>query len=127
MIARASSTACAPSPAATCCEVISEDHDIVPGVSVIHAPGHTPGHRAVLVSSGDERLLITGDALHHLHQVTLSEWPSTHDTDPAMGVTTRMALLSRARDEELATCVPHFAEPFGRVVTLDGLDRWQTR
>ncbi|MEP6973771.1 MAG: MBL fold metallo-hydrolase [Actinomycetota bacterium] len=108
-------------------EVISEDHEIVPGVSVIHAPGHTPGHRAVLVSSGEERLLITGDALHHPHQVTHSEWPSTHDADPAIGVTTRKALLRRARDEELPTCVPHFAEPFGRVVNLDGLDRWQAR
>ncbi len=108
-------------------EVISEDHEIAPGVRVIHAPGHTPGHRAVLVSSGDERLLITGDALHHPHQVTLSEWSSTHDTDPAMGVTTRKMLLGRARDEGLPTCVPHFAEPFGLVVNIDGLDRWETR
>ena len=108
-------------------DVTAEDHDIVPGVGVIHAPGHTPGHRAVLVSSGDEHLLITGDALHHPVQVTHQEWLSTHDADPVTGVRTRSALLGRARDEDLTTCVPHFAEPFGRVVNVEGLDRWQTR
>lgn len=108
-------------------EVTEEDHEVAPGVTVIHAPGHTPGHRAVLVSSGGEHLLITGDALHHPAQVTLPGWPSTHDADPATGVSTRSALLGRAREEELPTCVPHFAEPFGRVVSVDGFDRWQTR
>jgi glyoxylase-like metal-dependent hydrolase (beta-lactamase superfamily II) len=78
------------------------------------------------VSSVDERLLITGDALHHPVQVTHPGWLSTHDADPAAGVVTRQALLGRARDENLATCVPHFGEPFGRVVSVDGLDRWET-
>ena len=108
-------------------DVTEEDHEIVLGVGVVHAPGHTPGHRAVLVSSGGECLLITGDALHHPAQVTHPEWLSTHDADPATGVQTRNTLLGRARDEGLSTCVPHFAEPFGRVVSVDGLDQWQSR
>jgi glyoxylase-like metal-dependent hydrolase (beta-lactamase superfamily II) len=104
--------------------VIEEDHDVVPGVGLVHAPGHTPGHRAVLVASDGERLLITGDALHHPFQVTHPVWPSTHDMDPALGVETRVALLSRARDDALVACVPHFGEPFGRVEAVNGQDRW---
>jgi glyoxylase-like metal-dependent hydrolase (beta-lactamase superfamily II) len=107
-------------------DVTAEDHEIARGVGVIHAPGHTPGHRAVVVSSGDERLLIIGDALHHAAQVTHQGWLSTHDADPATAVMTRNALLGQARDEDLSTCVPQFAEPFGRVVNVEGLDRWQS-
>ena len=95
--------------------VVEEDYDVLPGVRLIHAPGHTRGHRAVLVGTGDQQLLIAGDALHHPFQVAHPEWPSTHDTDPALGVTTRTTLLDRARDEQLRACVPHFARPFGRV------------
>jgi glyoxylase-like metal-dependent hydrolase (beta-lactamase superfamily II) len=96
-------------------QVLADDYDVVAGVHLIHAPGHTSGHRAVLVDDGRGRLLITGDALHHPFQVAHPEWPSTHDADPATGVTTRTALLARARDEALETCVPHFARPFGSV------------
>jgi glyoxylase-like metal-dependent hydrolase (beta-lactamase superfamily II) len=103
-------------------QVVAEDYDVAPGVRLIHAPGHTRGHRAVLVGAGDRQLLITGDTLHHPFQVTHPEWPSTHDADPALGVTTRTALLERARDERLRACVPHFARPFGRVETAGWVD-----
>jgi glyoxylase-like metal-dependent hydrolase (beta-lactamase superfamily II) len=96
-------------------EVEGRDHDVVPGVRLLHAPGHTRGHRAVLLSSEGEDLLITGDALHHPFQVAHPEWPSTHDADPASGVVTRGRLLRHAGEDGLAACVPHFAEPFGRV------------
>jgi glyoxylase-like metal-dependent hydrolase (beta-lactamase superfamily II) len=105
-------------------DVTADDREIVTGVSVLHAPGHTPGHRAVLVQDGHRRLMITGDALHHPFQVTHSDWPSTHDTDPTLGVKTRTALLGMIRDEGLSACVPHFAMPFGGVNSVRGVDRW---
>jgi glyoxylase-like metal-dependent hydrolase (beta-lactamase superfamily II) len=95
--------------------VVADDHEVVPGVRLIHAPGHTPGHRAVRIVSEGAELLLTGDALHHPFQVARPDWPSTHDADPALGVRTRERLLALARDEDLSVCVPHFAQPFGRV------------
>ena len=38
---------------------------MAPGLAYVETPGHTPGHMAVLVESGDERLLIGGDVLTH--------------------------------------------------------------
>ena len=108
-------------------DVSVDDHEIADGVQVLHAPGHTPGHRAVLLTSRAEQLLITGDALHHPFQVTHPGWPSTHDMDPGLGVETRIALLGRARDEGLMTCVPHFGRPFGKVEAVAGGDRWHVR
>jgi len=96
-------------------DVTEDDHDVVPGVRVLHAPGHTRGHRAVLLGDDREALLVTGDALHHPFQASHPTWPSTHDADPGTGVSTRMALLERARRDRTTTCVPHFARPFGRV------------
>lgn len=39
-----------------------EQLDLCPGVSVVSTPGHTPGSVSVLVDTGSERYLATGDA-----------------------------------------------------------------
>ena len=99
------------------------DAEIVPGVRVLHTPGHTPGHRSIVLEDGDETLLITGDALHHPAQVRLRDRPSSHDEDPGSGARSRKALLDRAEAGGWHVGVQHFAEPFGTVV--DG--RWRAR
>src|SRR4029077_8645171 len=38
-----------------------QDRELSPGLSLRHAPGHTPGHRVVLLNVGDERVLFGGD------------------------------------------------------------------
>jgi glyoxylase-like metal-dependent hydrolase (beta-lactamase superfamily II) len=88
------------------------DHEIVPGVRLVHSPGHTPGHRSVVV--GDE-LVLTGDLLHLPVQAANPTWHSSHDEDPELGARSRAALLGRARDAALLVGVPHFARPFGRI------------
>ena len=96
------------------------NHDVVPGVRVVHSPGHTPGHRSVLVRDGDEGLLLTGDLLHLPLQIRERQWFSAHDEDPLLGVASRRLLLWRAESHGYRVGVPHFAEPFGRI--MDG--RW---
>jgi glyoxylase-like metal-dependent hydrolase (beta-lactamase superfamily II) len=103
--------------------VIPEEYDVVAGVHLVDAPGHTAGHRAVLIGAAGPQLLIAGDALHHPFQVTHPEWLSNHDADPAAAVKTRVALLDRIREGDLGACVPHFARPFGHVRADGGL-RW---
>jgi len=92
-----------------------DDHDVSPGVRVIHSPGHTPGHRSVLVTSGDHSLLLTGDLLHTPVQVAHPDWRSNHDVDAVTGSASRVALLGRAREHDWLVGVSHFARPFGRV------------
>jgi glyoxylase-like metal-dependent hydrolase (beta-lactamase superfamily II) len=92
-----------------------DDGPVAPGVSVVHTPGHTPGHRSVLVREGAHTLLITGDVLHQPVQVRLRDRPSSHDDDPGLGVRTRRDLLDDAESGGWAVAVQHFARPFGRI------------
>jgi glyoxylase-like metal-dependent hydrolase (beta-lactamase superfamily II) len=91
------------------------DHEIVPGVMVRHAPGHTPGHRSVVVRDGDDTLLLTGDLLHTPASAEHPTWPSSHDVDPQLGTASRQMLLWLARTGNWRIAVSHFAEPFGRL------------
>jgi glyoxylase-like metal-dependent hydrolase (beta-lactamase superfamily II) len=63
------------------------DHEVSPGVRAIHTPGHTPGHRSVVLTSGQDALLLTGDLLHAPIQAAHPGWPSSHDVDPEAGST----------------------------------------
>jgi glyoxylase-like metal-dependent hydrolase (beta-lactamase superfamily II) len=94
----------------------ADDHDVAAGVHVTWSPGHTPGHRSVLVRSGDATALLTGDALHIPTQVRLPRAPSSHDEDPDAACATRARVLTDAREHGWVVGVPHFAHPFGRVV-----------
>ncbi|MGZ8567011.1 MAG: MBL fold metallo-hydrolase [Actinomycetota bacterium] len=98
------------------------DREIAPGVTVRHAPGHTPGHRCVVVSDGGESVLLTGDLLHTPTSGEHPMWPSSHDVDPQLGTASRQMLLWLATTRGWRIGVSHFAEPFGRL-DADGWHR----
>jgi glyoxylase-like metal-dependent hydrolase (beta-lactamase superfamily II) len=102
-----------------------EDHEVAPGVRVMHSPGHTPGHRSVLLADGSSTLLLTGDLLHLPIQAAHPEWPSNHDEEPERGVASRIRLLTRARNERWGVAVSHFGLPFGAVVGEGRSQRWR--
>ncbi|TLP66313.1 MBL fold metallo-hydrolase [Microbispora triticiradicis] len=85
-------------------DVVDGDAEPVPGVRVLHAPGHTPGHQCVQV--GD--VLMSGDLLHHPAQLADPTIRYVYDEDPDLAVRTRRSLLARA-----AVLAPaHFPQPF---------------
>ena len=43
-------------------EAVEGDREIVPGISVLATPGHTPGHQSVTVRTGDGLVLIVAQA-----------------------------------------------------------------
>lgn len=95
-----------------------EDVDVVPGLRLLHTPGHTPGHRSALLSDGGDALLLTGDTFHQPTQIRLPDRPSAHDEDEQLGIASRRLLLWKAAISGWRVGVPHFAEPFG--VVRDG-------
>lgn len=51
-------------PGARLEQLDSEDVEILPGVTCVSTPGHTPGHQSVLIEDGERRSLIVGDAFY---------------------------------------------------------------
>ena len=96
------------------------DHTVLPGVSVRHAPGHTPGHRVVRLDGGRATLLLVGDLLHTTPQVAHPSWVSNHDEDPELAAEHRATWVRASREGGWAVGVAHFGRPFGLV----GDDGW---
>lgn len=91
---------------------IEGETEVVPGITAIEAPGHTPGHLAVAVG---EHLLWGGDAFVSQLNVGYPEWVSAADMDGPANDATRRALLARAADEERVLAAAHMPLS-GRVV-----------
>lgn len=89
-----------------------------PGITLLPAPGHTPGHLAVEVTTSAEVLLYLGDAVLHEVMVMHPSWTGMVDTDPKTTVTTRHALLERAATSADAVAGGHLRS-LGKVAKSD--------
>ena len=89
-------------------ELIPSDHRLSDEISVIPTPGHSPGHMSVLIESGGEQGLLTGDVAHHPCQMAHLDWSSTADSDPKASVVTRRELFSRFADTPTLVIGGHF-------------------
>jgi glyoxylase-like metal-dependent hydrolase (beta-lactamase superfamily II) len=107
-------------------ELMDGELHVTSDVTLIHSPGHTPGHVAVLIQSLGEAAVILGDVCHHPAQITETDWSPNADLDPALSARTRRALVERAKQLEAMVGGAHFNTPaFGRLVEIDGRSVWQ--
>jgi glyoxylase-like metal-dependent hydrolase (beta-lactamase superfamily II) len=97
-------------------EPIDAEREIVPGVRAIPAPGHTPGHLAILISSEGCHLLNVGDAAVHPLHLERPEWENGFDLSGSLAMATRRELVERAAEEKMHLMAFHFPFPsVGRV------------
>ncbi len=88
------------------------DREIIPGFTALSTPGHTPGHVALRIQSGDAALIHTADVVH-IHTINLWNpgWQPVFDADPALAAQTRQNVLAKiARDRSLMFAY-HFPFP----------------
>jgi glyoxylase-like metal-dependent hydrolase (beta-lactamase superfamily II) len=98
-------------------DVIDGDTDLGPGVRAIATPGHTPGHQSVLVESGDESILVTGDLLVHAIQLLYPELAYDNDMDADLARVTREKTLHAATTRGSLLALSHLGKPFCRTGT----------
>ncbi|WP_162009393.1 MBL fold metallo-hydrolase [Labrenzia sp. CE80] len=100
---------------------ISDGDEIVPGIKVIDAPGHTLGHMAVQLTSGGTSLLhLIDTSVHYLVGTNEPEWALGIEHDPAKAVETRRKLFTLAAEENLLVAGYHFPFPGVGRISLNG-------
>ncbi len=105
---------------------VADGAEIFPGVRVMLTAGHTPGHTAYLITSGSQRLIAFGDALHSPIQVEHPDWSAAPDHDRTAAVQHRRRLIDLLAEPDTIGFGIHFADmTFGRVHRSSGQRVWQ--
>jgi glyoxylase-like metal-dependent hydrolase (beta-lactamase superfamily II) len=99
-----------------------KDGEVLPGISAVMRPGHTPGHTNWLIQSGGQHLLIWGDIVHLAPvQLARPEARLIYDVDAELAAATRQRVLDWAAKGRITVAGAHLGFPgFGRV-TKDGV------
>jgi glyoxylase-like metal-dependent hydrolase (beta-lactamase superfamily II) len=107
--------------------LLEGESQVVPGVRAIPAPGHTPGHMAVSVSSEDEQLLYIGDTVVHPLHLEHPDWHPIYDILPEKAAVSKRRIFDWAATEKALVVGQHFP-PFpslGTVLKRENGWQWQ--
>ena len=100
-------------------DLMDGETELAPGVTAIPTPGHTPGHMALLLSSGKERALFVGDILINPMHATDTDLPFALDTDQVEAMKVRHQVLDRAENEGITVIGSHLSPPgWGTMVSV---------
>ncbi|NBJ12293.1 MBL fold metallo-hydrolase [Microvirga arsenatis] len=97
------------------------DKEVVPGLTAVAAPGHTPGHTVYMLSSGNGKLMIMSDTTNHPALfVRNPDWSAVFDMDADQARATRRRLLDMAASERAQVAFYHAPFPGTGHVAKDG-------
>jgi glyoxylase-like metal-dependent hydrolase (beta-lactamase superfamily II) len=88
------------------------DKEIVPGITSIATPGHTPGHTSFAVASGSAKVLVQVDVTN-IPELFLvhPDWHVAYDVDPDLAAQTRHKFLDMAAAEKATVVGFHYQFP----------------
>lgn len=88
------------------------DKEPVTGITALQADGHTPGHTAFAISSGNGRLLIMSDTTNNpILFARKPDWTAVFDMDGEQAIRTRRKLLDMAATDRMQVSFYHAAFP----------------
>lgn len=112
-------------PVAAQLETFDGQATLAPGLDTLPTPGHTPGHTALVLSSGSERAMLLGDAAHCPVELEVAEWDGLGDVDPALARKTRNAMMRELEESGTPASAAHFPGlEFGRILRGEGRAQW---
>ena len=92
--------------------------EIVPGITSMATPGHTPGHSSFIIASGNDKLLVQADVTSGIASVFVRhpDWFGGGDMDGPMAVATRRKLYDMLAAEQMLMTGYHLPSPaIGRI------------
>jgi glyoxylase-like metal-dependent hydrolase (beta-lactamase superfamily II) len=100
---------------------VGGEPEVAPGVRFVSAPGHTPGHRAFHLSSGNAQLMLSNDTAYVPALVVANPgWHGTYDQDATTAEATRRKLLDRVIADKILISGYHFPFPGAGMISKDG-------
>jgi glyoxylase-like metal-dependent hydrolase (beta-lactamase superfamily II) len=106
-------------------DALDDGIDIIPGITCVPAPGHTPGSMILRIDSEGERLWHIADTAHSVLQVPNPHWSSVFDMDKISAAATRQDLFEQVARDKAFVIAYHFPYPgLGHVAFLDGQFYW---
>ncbi|MPY50733.1 MBL fold metallo-hydrolase [Streptomyces acidicola] len=96
------------------------DAVLTPEVRLIPTHGHTPGHVSVLVESGGQSTVMSGDLFHGACQVAHPEWHDQLDIDRPKGMLTRAGFLERFADTSTMVLFTHIGPSPAAYIKREG-------
>jgi glyoxylase-like metal-dependent hydrolase (beta-lactamase superfamily II) len=106
-------------------EIVDGEREIVPGVTVLPAPGESPGHCVVRLESAGEIFYILGDLVHHACEVAHPDWAPPHAAGDALTSSRQWFFPLLAREGALAITAHEPFPSWGRIVATGDGYRWQ--
>ncbi|HEX6506097.1 MAG TPA: MBL fold metallo-hydrolase [Chloroflexota bacterium] len=104
--------------------LVDGDEEIAPGVTIIHAPGESPGHSIVRVSSAGQQLYAVGDLFHHTCEVENLDWAPAGRDRAAMRASRERLIIEAVPHDAIVVFTHAALPPWGRIVETEGGYRW---
>lgn len=106
---------------------LSDEKEVFPGIHALSAPGHTPGHMAISISSEGEELIYTGDTVLYPLLLEYMEILPIYDILPDQAAKSKQRIFDYAAKSNAWIVGQHFP-PFpslGHIKKLDDGWRWE--
>jgi glyoxylase-like metal-dependent hydrolase (beta-lactamase superfamily II) len=96
--------------------------ELVPGITAIASPGHTPGHVSHVVASGSSKILVQADVTAGAASLFARnpDWQFVFDTDKPQAVQTRRKIYDMAATDKMMVQGYHFPFPSAVYVEKSG-------
>ncbi|MEM7023626.1 MAG: MBL fold metallo-hydrolase [Pseudomonadota bacterium] len=91
---------------------ISTGQEVAPRIRGLPTPGHTPGHTAFHIDTGEREVIVAGDvAITPALFVAHPDWRITFDADPVLAQQTRRRLFDQVTADDAVIAGYHFGFP----------------
>ncbi|MDX8459404.1 MBL fold metallo-hydrolase [Mesorhizobium humile] len=102
-------------------KLVDDGAEVVPGIRLMAAPGHTPGHSVYHVDAGSEQFLVSADTMYVPALLAPHpEWQGAYDQDGPMAIATRHKIIDQVIADNVRICGSHFPFPGTGSFVKDG-------
>jgi len=107
-------------------ELVEGDAEILPGLRMSRAPGHTEDHVVFEVESGGDVAIYIGELAQQPVQLERIAWVSAFDILPMVSIETKKRFIEKAVDRRALLVSVHAPYPgLGRLRAEDGKRKWE--